>query len=103
LSDTTSITYQRLGSVLSEEVLGLVDAYVHDLVRRVVREELAASECLERRSWYSVDAAASRLGISPAAVRMRARRGRLETRRQGRRLYISAASVDELEPAVPGC
>jgi hypothetical protein len=29
-------------------------------------------------------------------VRMRASRGRLATRRQGRRVYVSVASVDEL-------
>jgi excisionase family DNA binding protein len=49
-------------------------------------------------SWLTVDEAAQRLRISPAAVRMRASRGRLAIRRRGRRLYISAASVDDLEP-----
>jgi excisionase family DNA binding protein len=50
----------------------------------------------ESRRWLTVPEAAERLGCSADAVRMRCSRGRLEHRRQGRRLYVSAASVDEL-------
>ena len=46
--------------------------------------------------WLTLAQAADRLGCSPDAVRMRVKRGRLDHRRQGRRLYVSAASVDEL-------
>lgn len=48
------------------------------------------------RPWLTVQEAAERLGCSPDAIRMRCSRGRLEHRRQGRRLYVSAASVDQL-------
>jgi excisionase family DNA binding protein len=46
--------------------------------------------------WLTLEQAAERLGCSPDAVRMRARRGRLEHRYQGRRLYVSADAVDRL-------
>jgi excisionase family DNA binding protein len=46
--------------------------------------------------WLTVAQAAALLGCSPEAVRMRIRRGRLETRRQGRCLYVSRASVVNL-------
>jgi excisionase family DNA binding protein len=46
--------------------------------------------------WLTLEQAAARLGCSPDAVRMRVKRKRLEGRRQGRRLYVSAASVDDL-------
>ena len=46
--------------------------------------------------WLTLAQAAERLGCSPDAVRMRVKRGRLDHRRQGRRLYVAAASVDEL-------
>ena len=48
------------------------------------------------RKWLTVEQAAERLACSPDAVRMRCSRGRLEHRRQGRRLYVSAESVDRL-------
>jgi excisionase family DNA binding protein len=48
------------------------------------------------RAWLTLDEAGERLGVSADAVRMRARRGRLEHRRHGRRLYVSATSVDRL-------
>ncbi len=46
--------------------------------------------------WLTLEQAAARLGCSPDAVRMRVRRGRLESKRQGRRLYVSAEAVDAL-------
>jgi excisionase family DNA binding protein len=48
------------------------------------------------KRWLTLAEAAERLGCSPDAVRMRARRGRLEHRYQGRRLYVSADAVDRL-------
>ncbi len=50
----------------------------------------------ERRTWLTLAEAGERLGVSPDAVRMRAKRGRLEVRHHGRRVYVSAASVDRL-------
>lgn len=51
------------------------------------------------RPWLTLREAAERLGCTPDAVRMRINRGRLDHRRHGRRLYVSAASVDRLGPA----
>jgi excisionase family DNA binding protein len=74
-----------------------------DLVEAIA--ERAAELVLERLEhhragggprWLTLAQAGERLGCSPDAVRMRVQRGRLEHRRQGRRLYVSAASVDEL-------
>jgi excisionase family DNA binding protein len=69
------------------------------LVVDVVREELdglVEKRLAERKRWLTLAEAAERLGCTPDAVRMRARRGRLEYRYQGRRLYVSADSVDRL-------
>jgi excisionase family DNA binding protein len=44
-----------------------------------------------------LEEAAERLGCTPDAVRMRVKRGRLDHRRQGRRVYVSAMSVDGLQ------
>jgi excisionase family DNA binding protein len=63
----------------------------------IVLERLDRDRAVQKGvRWLTLAQAAERLGCSPDAVRMRVRRGRLEHRRQGRRLYVSAASVDEL-------
>jgi excisionase family DNA binding protein len=85
---------ERLAVVLAPDMLDALD----ELVAERVAAELA---CLpvSRDSgprWLTLEQAAERLNCSPAAVRMRANRGRLETRRHGRRVYVSSASVDEL-------
>jgi hypothetical protein len=43
-----------------------------------------------------LEQAAVSLGCTPDAVRMRARRGRLEFRHHGSRMYVSARSVEDL-------
>jgi hypothetical protein len=74
----------------------LVDAF-EELVAERVAAELARVEASRHGSrWLTLEKAGELLGCSPDAVRMRANRGRLETRRHGRRLYVSAASVAEL-------
>ena len=83
----------RLAAVLSLDLLDALDA----LVAERVAAELAHLDARDDRPrWLTLEQAAERLGCSPAAVRMRASRGRLETRRHGRRLYVSASSVAEL-------
>jgi excisionase family DNA binding protein len=47
--------------------------------------------------WLTVHQAADMLGCSPDAVRMRIRRGRLISCRQGRRVYVARRSVVELD------
>jgi helix-turn-helix protein len=69
------------------------------LVVELVTEELDRELAELRESaprWLTLEQAAAPLGCSPGAVRMRARRGRLEYRYQGRRMYVSADSVDRL-------
>jgi excisionase family DNA binding protein len=68
---------------------------LEELVRSRVEQALA-EQVQPGRVWLTLSEAAGRLGCSPDAVRMRIHRGRLEHRRHGRRLYVSAASVDRL-------
>jgi hypothetical protein len=84
----------RLAVVLAPEVVEAFEA----LVAECVSAELARLDPSRNDGarWLTLEQAAERLGCSPAAVRMRANRGRLATRRHGRRLYVSAASVAEL-------
>ncbi len=65
------------------------------LLEARVEQSLAERE-QHRRTWLTLAEAAERLGCTPDAVRMRINRGRLDNRRHGRRLYVSAASVDQL-------
>jgi excisionase family DNA binding protein len=65
------------------------------LVRTRVEETLIQRGQQDRR-WLTLGEAAERLGCTTDAVRMRVKRGRLDHRRQGRRLYVSATSVDRL-------
>lgn len=65
------------------------------LVQAHVERTLAEHEQPGRR-WLTLTEAAEQLGCTRDAVRMRIHRGRLDHRRQGRRLYVSAASVDHL-------
>jgi excisionase family DNA binding protein len=62
----------------------------------VTVELAAAVTTANGRAWLTLDEAAEQLGVSADAVRMRVKRGRLQSRRQGRRLYVSAASVERL-------
>lgn len=65
------------------------------LVQARVNQVLAQHEKHDR-VWLTLKEAAERLGCTPDAVRMRVNRGRLDHRRQGRRLYVSAVSVERL-------
>jgi excisionase family DNA binding protein len=86
----------RLEAVLAPEIV----AALEQLVAEVVAAELAAiageASMNKGTHWLTLEQAAARLGCSRDAVRMRANRGRLETRRMGRSVYVSAESVDRL-------
>jgi excisionase family DNA binding protein len=73
------------------------EALVQERVEQTLMDRVGHPR--ERR-WLTLSEAAERLGCTPDAVRMRIHRGRLDHRRHGRRLYVSAASVDRLGPAV---
>ena len=84
---------ERLLAALSPEVVAAIDELVADRVRA----ELAAHEQeTNGRTWLTLDEAGERLGCTADAVRMRVKRGRLEAKTQGRRVYVSAASVERL-------
>lgn len=68
---------------------------IEALVEARVQQALAGRE-QPRRVWLTLAEAADRLGCTPDAVRMRINRGRLDSRRHGRRVYVSAASIDRL-------
>ena len=82
---------ERLASALAPELVSALE----ELIGERVASELARIES-SRSEWLTFEQAADRLGCSPDAVRMRASRGRLETRNHGRRVYVSAASVASL-------
>jgi excisionase family DNA binding protein len=83
----------RLLASLAPELVAALEG----LIAERVRAELAASAPpWDGRRWLSLKEAGERLGVSSDAVRMRVNRGRLEASRHGRRLYVSAASVERL-------
>jgi excisionase family DNA binding protein len=77
-----------------------VEAALAEFIRAIVREELdlrlANVTAGPERAWLTVGEAAEQLACSTDAVRMRVRRGRLKGRKQGRRLYVSADSIQRL-------
>lgn len=84
----------RLAALLGPELLDALDSYVAERVAEVLAG--AAPEDGSAR-WLTCEQAAERLSCSQDAIRMRVKRGRLEHRRQGRRIYVSARSVNELD------
>jgi excisionase family DNA binding protein len=73
---------------------GLI-AVIEQLVDERVAAALASMPTPDDGApWLTLEQAAERLDCSTDAVRMRVKRGRLESRRQGRRLYVSRVSVD---------
>ena len=82
----------RLAVVLAPDLLDALGA----LVAERVAAELARRPDTAAAPWLTLDQAAERLGCTRDAVRMRCARGRLETCRQGRRVYVAAAAVAEL-------
>lgn len=82
----------RLEAALAPELVNAIE----ELIAGRVAEALAEASGRPAALWLTVEQAAERLSCSPDAVRMRVKRGRLEGRHQGRRVYVSAASVDSL-------
>jgi hypothetical protein len=76
-----------LGLLLSAEIVAALDEHVRDVVRETVRDEIDRQD---GRQWIPVPEAAKVYGCSPAALRMRVKRGTVEARRQGSRLFVRA-------------
>jgi excisionase family DNA binding protein len=79
-----------------EALRPFVAELVAELVEQELERRLAELPTAVQRPWLTIAEAAERLACSPDAVRMRVNRGRLDHRRQGRRVYVSARSVDQL-------
>lgn len=84
----------ELATLLGPELVTAIERLVDERVARAVAE-LRTPE--PASPWLTVAQTADWLGCSEDAVRMRIRRGRLSAGRQGRRLYVSRASVVELD------
>lgn len=83
----------RLAAALAPELLAALEQLVDE---RVAVALAAVEPAGDGARWLTLDQAADRLGCTADAVRMRVKRGRLESRKQGRRVYVSARSVDAL-------
>ena len=77
--------------------LHLSDDVLEQIAQRAAAIVLGAQQVDNGRPpWLTLAQAAEQLDCSVDAVRMRVKRGRLESRRHGRRLYVSAESVKRL-------
>lgn len=84
----------NLDALLGPELVAVIEQLVDERVARAVAELRVPAP---PSPWLTVAQAADLLGCSEDALRMRIRRGRLASRRQGRRLYVSRRSVVELD------
>jgi hypothetical protein len=71
--------------LLSPDVVAALDEHIRDVVIDTIREERAR---VERGEWVPLTVGAARLGCTADALRMKAKRGTIESRRQGRRVYV---------------
>jgi hypothetical protein len=78
------------------EVLHALDQYIIELATAIVDERQDRLKFANGKPWLTIVEAGKLLDCSPHAVRMRCKRGRLEHRYQGRRLYVSARAIQEL-------
>jgi hypothetical protein len=81
--------------VIAPEVLELAERLLDllgDHVRSIAREEFAALQPPARK-YMPLAEAAQALALTPAATRMRWKRGRLDGCTDGRHVYISVESV----------
>ena len=85
---------ERLLGSLAPELVAALEQLVDE---RVAATLAAAATTDDGARWLTLEQAAGRLGCSTDAVRMRAKRGRLDSRRHGRRLYVSRESLDALD------
>jgi hypothetical protein len=88
-------------AVLNRALAPEVVSAIAMLIAEAVADELQAAliSAPPPKPWLTLREAGEALGCSPEAVYMRARRGRLESRYHGRRLYVSAASISTLGQA----
>lgn len=85
-----------LERALAPEVVAAIDALIEQRAEDITERRLAHIELTVAKPWLTVAEAAVALGCSEVAIRARHKRGRLEGRYQGRRLYIGTASILDL-------
>lgn len=87
-----------LDLLLSPDLVAALDDHIRDIVAEVVLDERARAE---RREWLPISDAAARLGCTTDAVRMRVKRKTIESRRQGRRIYVRLDAASRDNGSVP--
>jgi hypothetical protein len=87
----TDHSRELLERFLSADVLAALDEHVREVAADAVRDELA--QRATPRRWLTLREAAERDGCSYDAMRMRAERGQVVSRREGRTVYVSAESL----------
>jgi hypothetical protein len=85
-----------LERVFSPELMHAFEEYVDERVAKAVQDLRDELEFAGGKPWLTTAEAGRLLGCSAHAIRMRCKRKRLEHKHQGRRLYVSARSVQEL-------
>lgn len=90
--------HDRLAALLSPELIEALDNLIAERIGEAME---AAGRAAPEAEWIDLGRAAELLGCSVNAVRMRGRRGRLDVRYQGRRMYVSRRSVAALTASRP--
>jgi hypothetical protein len=85
--------HDQLTQLLAPHLITAIERLIDDRVQAALAEHTTTTNTPE---WLTLEQAAQLLDCTPDAVRMRAKRGRLQTRHHGRRLYVSRRSVTEL-------
>jgi hypothetical protein len=80
-------------SPFPDRVAGEIAALLSEMIRDIVRDELASLREPSREGWMTLAEAAAALGLSSAATRARVRRGQLLGETRGRRVVVSVESV----------
>jgi hypothetical protein len=81
-----------LEHLLSAEVLAALDEHVREIVDERLREERARQP---RRHWLTLEEGAIEYGCTRNALRMRADRGTVESRKVGRLIYVRPPGADD--------
>jgi hypothetical protein len=78
---------RQLLDLLSPELVAALEEHVREVVAQAIREERTREP---KREWLTLAEAAEQYHCTQDAMRMRAKRGSVDSRKQGRRLYIRA-------------
>lgn len=78
-------------------------ALIEQMIRRIVREEIAAASMAPVAEMLTVAQAAARLAMSPSFVRAAIADGRLPATLVGRAVRVAVADVDALQAKRPRC